>query len=45
LRLFKIAARIKITVRKVWVSFATSYPYREIFGQALKNIHKIPIRV
>jgi hypothetical protein len=44
-KLFKIAARVKITVRKVWISFATSYPYGEIFDQILKNIDKIPIKV
>ena len=45
LKLFKIGARIKITVRKVWVSFAEGYPYKRIFAQLLGNIDKIPIRV
>jgi hypothetical protein len=45
LRLFKIGAKIKITVRKVWISFAESCPFRRIFNQALANISKIPIRV
>ena len=45
LKLFKIGARIKITVRKVWVSFAEGYPYKRIFIQLLRNIDKIPIMV
>ena len=43
LKLFKIGGRIKITVRKVWVSFAEGYPYRRIFLQLFRNIEKIPI--
>ena len=44
LKLFKIGAKIRITVRKVWVSFAEGYPFRKIFDQAFDNISKIPIR-
>lgn len=45
LKLFKIGARIRITVRKVWISFAEGYPYKEIFDQVLDNMDKIPIKV
>jgi hypothetical protein len=45
LKLFKIGAKIRITVRKVWISFADGYPYRRIFDQALVNIAKRPLRV
>jgi hypothetical protein len=45
LRLFKIGARIRITVRKVWISFAEGYPFKTIFKQAFDNISAIPIRV
>ncbi len=45
LRLFKIGAKIRITVRKVWISFAEGYPFRRIFDQTFDNISKIPIRV
>jgi len=31
LKLLKIGAQIKVTVRKVWVSLSGSYPYRELF--------------
>ena len=34
LRLLKIGARIRITVRKIWVSLASSFPLRGLFGQA-----------
>lgn len=44
LRLFKIGAKIQITVRKVWISFAEGYPFRKVFDQAFDNISKIPIR-
>lgn len=43
LKLFKIGARIKITVRKVWVSFAEGYPYKNIFTQLMGNIERIPL--
>jgi hypothetical protein len=34
LKILKIGARIRITVRKVWLSMATSYPRQTLFGQA-----------
>jgi hypothetical protein len=43
LKLFKIGAKIRITVRKVWISFADGYPYRRIFDQILVNMEKIPL--
>ena len=43
LKLFKIGARIRVTVRKVWISFAEGYPYKSIFIQVMRNIEKIPI--
>lgn len=45
LKLFKIGARVRITVRKVWVSFAEGYPYKEILSQVVKNIGNIPVIV
>ncbi len=45
LKLFKIGARIRITVRKVWVAFAGSYPYKGLFSHIVKNLMKIPLRV
>lgn len=34
LRLLKIGARIRVTVRKVWLSMAASYPLQALFQQA-----------
>jgi len=33
LKLLKIGAQIRMTVRKVWLSMATSYPRQALFGQ------------
>ena len=43
LKLFKIGARIRVTVRKVWVSFAEGYPYKKLFSEVMNNMDKIPI--
>ena len=32
--LLKIGARIRVTVRKIWVSMSESYPYQELFFRA-----------
>jgi hypothetical protein len=34
LRLLKIAARIRMTARKVWISLASSYPLQRVFAHA-----------
>jgi hypothetical protein len=39
LRLLKIAARIRITTRKVWISLASSYPLQTIFAHAWGQLH------
>ncbi|GMR19580.1 MAG: IS1380 family transposase [Gammaproteobacteria bacterium] len=44
LKLFKIGAQIRVTVRKVWLSFSDSYPYADLFQQVLNNLLKIPLR-
>ena len=41
LKLFKIGAQIKITVRKVWVSLAGGYPYTELFHQVYRNLQAL----
>ena len=43
LKLLKIGARLKITVRKVWVSFSESWPYRKNFEQILVNLRGHPL--
>ncbi len=44
LKLLKIGALIRITVRKVWVSMAGGYPYAERFRQVYAQLHAVPLR-
>jgi ADP-ribose pyrophosphatase YjhB (NUDIX family) len=39
-RLFKIGALVKVTTRRVWAHFSSSYPYRELFAQVLANLRR-----
>jgi hypothetical protein len=36
--LLKLGARIRITVRKVWVALATGYPYAQLFARVHANL-------
>ena len=38
LKLFKIGAQVKISVRKVWISLASGYPYLDLFHQIYRNL-------
>ncbi len=40
LKLFKIGAQVKITVRKIWIDFAENYPYQDILRQVYLNLQK-----
>ena len=42
LKLLKIGALVRITVRKIWISFSQSYPYRDQFLKILANIRGAP---
>jgi len=42
-RLFKIGARVKVSVRRIVVSMAGGYPYQHLFAQACRNIG-VPLR-
>jgi hypothetical protein len=44
LKLFKIGAHIRLSVRRVWIAFSESYPYGELFAQILSNLQRIPLR-
>lgn len=37
-KLLKIGAQIRVTVRKVWVSMASSYPWQELYQQVYANL-------
>ena len=40
LKLLKIGARVRVTVRKVWVSLASSYPYEDLFARAYDGLQR-----
>ena len=44
LKLLKIGALIRVTVRKVWVSMASGYPYAERFRQVYARLQAVPWR-
>jgi hypothetical protein len=45
LKLLKIGALIRITVRKVWVSLSSSYPFAALFRQVLSQLQQTaPLR-
>ena len=41
LKLFKIAVRIKVSVRRVLLEFTDSYPRKELFGQCVANLARL----
>ncbi len=43
LKLLKVGAQIKVTVRKVWVSLAGGYPYAELFRRVYSNLLTVPL--
>jgi hypothetical protein len=45
LRLLKVGARVKETVRRVVLQLASSYPYQRLFATVLSNIQEIPLRL
>ena len=34
LRLLKIAAEVRVTARRVWVSYSNAYPWKQMFAAA-----------
>jgi hypothetical protein len=44
LKLLKIGALIRITVRKVWVSLAGGYPYVPLFRQVYEKLCAVPVK-
>jgi len=44
LKLLKIGALIRVTVRKVWVSMAEGYPDAELFARVYAQLQAIPLR-
>ena len=44
LKLFKIGTLVRVSIRKVWLSFSEHYPYSACFHDIWGNLQKIPIR-
>ena len=44
LKVLKIGALIRITVRKVWVSLAGGYPYVTLFRQVHEKLCAVPVK-
>ena len=44
LKLLKVGARVRITSRRVWVSFSESWPHAETFARVLENLRAQPAR-
>ncbi|MGD2059081.1 MAG: IS1380 family transposase [Anaerolineales bacterium] len=44
LKLFKIGAHIRLSVRRVCIAFSESYPYAELFRHILRTMQCIPMR-
>jgi hypothetical protein len=40
LKLLKIGVLVRVTVRRVWLSMAQSYPYQTVFAQVLDNLRQ-----
>ena len=43
-RLLKVAARLRVTARKVWLSFSSVYPHQSEFAAALAALRRVPAR-
>jgi hypothetical protein len=44
LKLLKVGALLRLTVRKVWVSLAGGYPYAELFARVYAALQTLPLR-
>ena len=44
LKLLKLGAQLRISVRRFVIHFATAYPYKDVFRQAWTNLQHYPIR-
>ena len=44
LKLLKIGALIRVTVRKIWVSLAGGYPYAELWARIWSRLQRLPLK-
>jgi hypothetical protein len=43
-KLLKIGAQVRISVRRIWISLASGFPYERIFRQAYDHLQTLPRR-
>ena len=43
-RLLKIGAQVRVTMRKVWLSFSESYPHAALLQTVLAQVQALPLR-
>jgi len=44
LKLLKIGAQVRVTVRNIWISLAGGYPYADTFAAIVHNLQALPLR-
>jgi len=44
LKLFKLGARVRVSVRRVLLSLARGCPYQDVFAAAWRNLRHLPLR-
>ena len=44
LKLLKVAVRVQITARRVWLSFPRAHPYADVLAAVLANLRREPWR-
>ncbi len=43
LKLLKIGAQVRVTVRNIWISLAGGYPYADTFAAVVANLQALPL--
>jgi len=44
LKLLKIGAAIRVSVRRIWISMASSFPLQDLFVDVLRRLESLPLR-
>ena len=44
LKLLKVGAQVRVSVRKVWISFSESYPFADLFQRVFTRLQQMPLR-
>jgi hypothetical protein len=39
-KLLKIGARVRVTVRRIWVAMSSGYPYQRLFARILERLQR-----